>query len=656
VPPEQIAADPVAVVEAAEPLAHPAIPLPCNLYGKTRRNSRGWNLNDPAELEALDAAMAPFAQKQWGNGESRAITNPADRSDIVGHVRDADAAEAKAAVSKAEMAFAAWSSTLVSERAAILERTADLYEENAAELMALAVREAGKTRFDAIAEVREAVDFLRYYAAEAREKLGARNGLGPVVCISPWNFPLAIFTGQVAGSLAAGNSVVAKPAEQTPLIASRAVELFVQAGLPEGVLTLVQGDGARIGPALTGDKRACGIVFTGSTETARLIDISMARNGNYTAPLIAETGGLNAMIIDSTALPEQAVRDILASAFQSAGQRCSALRILFVQKDVAPVLLEMLEGAARELGIGMPWQPATDVGPVIDEEARRVITEHCEKLEAQARLLFRLDLPQTCVNGTFVAPAAFRLDSMKDLKREIFGPVLHVVEYEAHDLDRIVDDINAAGYGLTLGVHSRIDTRIDHICSRAHIGNIYVNRNQIGAVVGVQPFGGEGLSGTGPKAGGPLYLMRLSKPSQGGDITAMPQDASFDTAPRLLPGPTGEKNSYGLRPRGLIACLSPGSERQKEQARLARNAGNTVIATGADDLVFEQALEDDRLAAVMVDGEASRELRIMLAEKKGRRVPVITGKGDLFMLYAESSVSEDTTASGGNASLLAAVS
>ncbi len=650
IPPAEIAADPVACVEAADPLPHPAIPLPADLFGDTRRNSPGWNLNEPHERDALEAAMAPFTSRRWGDGEGRAVTNPAKRDDIVGHVRDAAGSEAADAIARAVSAFEDWSATPAAERAVILERVAGLYEANAAELMALAVREAGKTRFDAIAELREAIDFLRYYAAQAREKLAGRAGLGPVVCISPWNFPLAIYTGQIAGSLAAGNTVVAKPAEQTPLIAARAAELFAEAGLPDGVLNIVQGDGAKIGPVLTGDRRVGAVVFTGSTDTARAIDLSMARDGNHTAPLIAETGGLNAMIVDSTALPEQAVRDILASAFQSAGQRCSALRILFVQKDVAPTLLEMLEGAARELAIGLPWSLATDVGPVIDEEARGVISAHCDALEREGRLLFRLPVPKGCADGTFVAPAAFRLDSMQELEREIFGPVLHVVTFDASDLDRVVDEINRAGYGLTLGIHSRIDTRIDRICARAHIGNIYVNRNQIGAVVGVQPFGGEGLSGTGPKAGGPLYLLRLSRPA-GDDGDAMP-----DPAPRILPGPTGERNSYVLRPRGLVACMAPGTAHQKEQARLARNAGNTVIAVTATDPVFRQSLDDGRLSAVMIDGEVSRELRTMLAEKQGRRVPVITGQGDLFMLHAESSISEDTTASGGNASLLASVS
>lgn len=650
IPPEAIAADPIARVLAADPPEHPAIPLPADLYGAERHNSRGFNLNDPDELGRLEAAMAPFRLPPWGEAAGRALTNPADRRLTVGHVVDATAQQARAAIGRAEAAFAGWSAMPAPRRADLLQRVADRYEANAAELMALAVREAGKTRLDAVAEIREAVDFLRYYAGEARSVMSDRTGLGPAVCISPWNFPLAIFTGQIAGALAAGNTVVAKPAEQTPLIAARAAALFAEAGLPAGALELVQGDGAAIGPALTGDRRVAAVVFTGGTDTARLIDLSMARDGNHLAPLIAETGGLNAMIVDSTALPEQAVRDILASAFQSAGQRCSALRILFVQKDVAPVILQMLEGAARELAIGDPWLPATDVGPVIDEVARSDIADYCRRLEAEGRLLFRLPLPQACRHGTFVAPAAFGLASMRELTREVFGPVLHVVEFDAADIDAVVDAINAAGYGLTLGVHSRIDTRVDRICERARIGNIYVNRNQIGAVVGVQPFGGEGLSGTGPKAGGPLYLQRLSRPADGAAADGLP-----DARPRILPGPTGEKNSYMRRPRGLIACLGPDAASRRAQAQMALAAGNAVLETAADDPALAEALAREAISAIMHAGEPPRALRVRLAERPGRRLPVISGNGDAFMLFAETAISEDTTASGGNATLLSAV-
>ncbi|MGI9401324.1 MAG: bifunctional proline dehydrogenase/L-glutamate gamma-semialdehyde dehydrogenase PutA [Rhizobiaceae bacterium] len=648
IPAEKIAEDPVAAVLAADSLPHPAIALPKDMFGNKRKNSMGWNLNDPAQLAALEAEMVQFSDTQWGDAGGREIRNPAIPSDLVGWVHEANEDEARNAVSKCVKAAPAWSAKPVANRAAILEKTADLYETNAAELMAIIVREAGKTRLDAIAEIREAVDFLRYYAAEGRDRLKDASGLGAVLCISPWNFPLAIFTGQISGALIAGNSVIAKPAEQTPLISKRAVSLFHEAGLPDGVLELVQGDGAVIGPVLTGDPRIRGAAFTGSTETARLIEISMANEGNPDAPLIAETGGLNAMIVDSTALAEQAVRDIVASAFQSAGQRCSALRILFVQKDIAPHLLEMLDGASHELNIGDPWHPATDVGPVIDEDARRAILDHCTKLEAEGRLLFRLEVPESVSAGNFVPPAALQLESMSQLKHEIFGPVLHVVEYEADDLDQVMQSINAAGYGLTLGIHSRIDTRVDSLCAKADIGNIYVNRNQIGAVVGVQPFGGEGLSGTGPKAGGPHYLTRFASWKDRPDLPAR--------LPQTLRGPTGERNSYGLHPRGVIACLGPGAAAQDMQAKLVTEAGNTAFKAVPGNSEFDMALERDGLDAVIIEGELPREWRKLLAEKPGRRIPLIHVASDLSMLFAERSISEDTTASGGNATLLSSVS
>ena len=643
--PEEIAADPVDAVMRADPLSHPAIAMPCDIYKPQRANSRGWNLNDPAELARLNSAMKPFADKVWGDDTGRELLNPANKSDKVGRVSDASTADALAAISASAAAFENWSALSMGERAAILERTAELYQENAAELMALAVREAGKTRFDAVAEIREAVDFLRYYATEARSLPKNTEAIGPIVCISPWNFPLAIFTGQIAGALVTGNTVIAKPAEQTPLISAFAASLFASAGLPQNVLQLVQGDGASIGPVLTGSPKIAGIAFTGSTDTARHIDLSMSRSGRPDAPFIAETGGLNAMIVDSTALPEQAVRDILSSAFQSAGQRCSALRVLYVQKEIAPSLLEMLEGAARELAIGDPWNPATDVGPVIDEEARKTIVDHCEAMKADGRLIFEIALPAQCRDGTFVSPTALRIGSILELEREIFGPVLHVVEFDAGQVDKVVSDINKAGYGLTLGIHSRIDNRVDRICETAHIGNIYVNRNQIGAVVGVQPFGGEGLSGTGPKAGGPFYIRRFTRKA-----------GKVDVAQRtLMPGPTGESNSWILRPRGVIACLSDNGEARQRLADLARSAGNSVVSGALDDPKIRDEIVADRIDAILVDGAISPEMRRQVAEKNGRRIPIINADDAAFMLHAETSISEDTTASGGNASLLSSV-
>jgi len=392
-------------------------------------------------------------------------------------------------------------------------------------LMTLAVREAGKTIPDAVAEVREAVDFCRYNAAQAVQHFarpaelpgptGERNrlylrGRGVFACISPWNFPLAIFTGQITAALAAGNAVIAKPAEQTPLIAAFAVQLLHRAGVPVDVLHLLPGDGAKIGGALVQDPRIAGVAFTGSTETARAINQSLAKREGAIVPFIAETGGQNCMLADSSALPEQVVRDVLASSFQSAGQRCSALRVLFLQSEVADKIITMLKGAMAELSLGDPALLATDVGPVIDDEAKATLEAHSERMKREAKLLLELPLPQDAGRGSFFAPRAFEIDSLSRLTREVFGPILHVIRYRADRLDRVLDAINATGYGLTLGIHSRIDETARRIHERLKVGNAYVNRNMIGAVVGVQPFGGEGLSGTGPKAGGPHYLYRFA--------------------------------------------------------------------------------------------------------------------------------------------------
>ncbi len=643
--PETIAAEPIAKLKSHASIPHPAIPLPKEIFSG-RRNSRGWNLNDPAALEKLEKEMQPYKVATWSFGKGSVVRNPANRGEKIGSFKIASAEDAAKAVAKAKAGFAKWSAASAAYRAGILERTADLYEENHAELMAIIVREAGKTRLDAIAEIREAVDFLRYYAAEARTN-EPRHALGPIVCISPWNFPCAIFTGQIAGALSAGNTVVAKPAEQTPLIAEFLVSLFHKAGAPKDALVLVQGDGAVVGPALTGSAQIAGVAFTGSTDTARLIDLSMAR-ANPHAALVAETGGLNAMIVDSTALPEQAVRDIVASAFQSAGQRCSALRVLFVQKDVAPQMLDMLQGAAEELKIGDPWHPATDVGPVIDEEARQGILAHCEKLKSEGRLLFKLELPDECRNGTFIAPVAFRLNTISELEREIFGPVLHVIEFEADRIDEVVASINATGYGLTMGVHSRIDTRVDKICAAATIGNIYVNRNQIGAVVGVQPFGGEGLSGTGPKAGGPLYAKRF---------TIAPSAELPQTRVMQMQGPTGEQNTWSLIPRGLVACLGPDAADIAAQVEIAKAAGNLVVTLGDHDGSMETVLNLPKLSLVLYEArdQSLAAMREALAARPGKRVLVINPNENPEMLFAEKAISEDTTASGGNASLLASV-
>ncbi|WP_461307952.1 bifunctional proline dehydrogenase/L-glutamate gamma-semialdehyde dehydrogenase PutA, partial [Albidovulum sp.] len=516
VPPEKVAACPFAAVEAMLPeIASRAIRRGPDLFVPERRNSRGFDLTDAPTLALIDAAREEHAKADFAaepllackvaGRKPRRVVNPAN-GQAVGRVIEASAADVDQALGAARP----WGAS-AAERAATLNRAADLYEENFGPIFALLAREAGKTLPDAVAELREAVDFLRYYAARGLEL--TRPPLGTFTCISPWNFPLAIFTGQIAAALAAGNAVLAKPAEQTPLIAAFAVRLLHKAGVPAAALQLLPGDGPTVGARLTADPRVDGVCFTGSTETALMIRRAMARHLAPGAPLIAETGGLNAMIVDSTALPEQAVRDIVASAFQSAGQRCSALRCLYVQEDIADSFNDMLYGAMEELAVGDPWHLATDVGPVIDEEAEQGIRAYVEKARKEGRLLRQLSRPG---GGHYIAPCVIRVRGIGDMKREVFGPVLHVATFDADDLDRVIEDINATGYGLTFGLHTRIDGRVQELTDALHVGNIYVNRNQIGAVVGSQPFGGEGLSGTGPKAGGPHYLPRFTAPEAPG--------------------------------------------------------------------------------------------------------------------------------------------
>ncbi|HEY4943298.1 MAG TPA: bifunctional proline dehydrogenase/L-glutamate gamma-semialdehyde dehydrogenase PutA [Rhizomicrobium sp.] len=533
-PVDDIVADPVAQIAAARPHRNPRIALPQDILGE-RKNSSGFVWSDPKITEPLllemDAILgAPHAAAPLVGGTARSgvgadVRDPADRRRIVGTVTEASAIDAADALGAAHAAQRDWNALGGKARAGILHRAADLFESNRALLMSLAIREAGKTLPNALGEVREAVDFLRYYASRAALMFedpvrlpgptGESNeitlhGKGTFACISPWNFPLAIFTGQVAGALAAGNSVLAKPAEQTPLIAAAAVKLLHEAGVPPGVLHFLPGDGPKIGNALFADPRLAGVAFTGSTDAATAINRALAARTGPIATLIAETGGQNAMIVDSTALPEQVARDVLSSAFDSAGQRCSALRVLFVQDDVADKMLNIILGAMDELKLGDPMRLDTDIGPVIDEAARDVLKTHALRMTRDAKLLRKLSVPPELSNGVFFAPHAFEIDSLARLQREVFGPVLHVVRYSADSLGKVCDAINATGYGLTLGVHSRIEETAAFVRDRVHAGNVYVNRNQIGAVVGVQPFGGEGLSGTGPKAGGPHYLLRFA--------------------------------------------------------------------------------------------------------------------------------------------------
>jgi RHH-type proline utilization regulon transcriptional repressor/proline dehydrogenase/delta 1-pyrroline-5-carboxylate dehydrogenase len=558
-PVDDIIADPLEKIRQLTTKPHPHIPTPPDIYQPERRNSRGIDVSDPLELAPLDADMRQALERQWRaaplvggetrKGNEQPILDPANRQRQVGCVVTAHASLVEAAMTIAAGAAPAWDAGGAEDRALALERTADLMERDMPVLMALAVREAGKTVPDAVAEVREAVDFCRYYAVRCRQDFaapaslpgptGERNelslhGRGVFVCISPWNFPLAIFTGQVAAALAAGNAVVAKPAEQTPLIAHKAVTLMHEAGVPGEVLQLLPGDGETVGAPLVNHPLVAGVAFTGSTETARAIHKALANKRGPIVPLIAETGGQNTMIVDSSALPEQVVSDTIASAFQSAGQRCSALRVLYLQSDIADKTMEMLTGAMAELAVGDPALLKTDVGPVIDAASLKILETHAARMAKESRLIYQCALGSECAAGTFFAPRAFEIESITQLEREVFGPVLHVLRYRADELDAVIDDINATGYGLTVGLHSRIDTAIDHINSRLKIGNTYVNRNQIGAVVGVQPFGGEGLSGTGPKAGGPRYLHRfaterslsVNTTAQGGNASLMSLDES----------------------------------------------------------------------------------------------------------------------------------
>lgn len=530
-----IIADPVVETGKLMDIPHPKIPLPRDIF-PGRVNSRGMPMWDDGTRDRLVSGMTmalaqPIEATALVDGQAlkrgpvRPIASPADRSIQVGSVWEADEAAVARAMESASAAQPDWDLLRGAARAAILEKAADLSEAATPRLAGLLVREAGKTLDNAIGDIREAVDFLRYYASQARAAFeqpsvlpgptGERNemslhGRGVIACISPWNFPLAIFTGQVSAALAAGNAVVAKPAEQTPLVAFEAVKLLHQAGVPKTVLQFLPGDGARIGKVLLAHRALSGVAFTGSNETAAIINRQIAARDGAIPVLIAETGGMNAMIVDSSALPEQAVRDVLASAFDSAGQRCSAARLLFVQEDVADKVITMLKGAMAELTLGDPMDFATDVGPVIDEDARQSLEAHKARMRAEAKTILDLPLPPACARGTFVSPAAYEIASVSMLRREVFGPVLHIVRFAGDRLADVCAALNATGYGLTLGLHTRIETTAAEVRRRVRVGNIYVNRNQIGAVVGAQPFGGEGLSGTGPKAGGPHYLHRFA--------------------------------------------------------------------------------------------------------------------------------------------------
>ena len=666
VPPERVAACPLAAMEAMMPVANAAIPTGPALFG-ARLNSRGWDLTDSGDLGMIEAARGPWQATVFEagprlagravGGPRLAVMNPAT-GDLVGYVLTASAADSDTALRLAEPWAAA-----APERAEVLRRAADLYEAEFGQIFAILAREAGKSLADAVGELREAVDFLRYYASGAGAITAPARGI--FACISPWNFPLAIFTGQIAAALAAGNAVLAKPAEQTPLIAALAVDLLHRAGVPVSALQLLPGDGV-VGAALTRDARVSGVCFTGSTEVALIIRKAMADHLDPSAPLIAETGGLNAMMVDSTALPEQAVRDILAASFQSAGQRCSALRCLYVQEDVAEPLLEMLAGAMDELALGDPWALATDVGPVIDAEAQAGIVEYVAAARAEGRVIKEMSAPDV---GHFVAPVVLRVAGIAAMPREIFGPVLHVATFKASEIDAVIAAVNATGYGLTFGLHTRIDDRVQRIVEALHVGNTYVNRNQIGAVVGSQPFGGEGLSGTGPKAGGPEYLARFG-------VVAAPAAAEEDRAAgemdvaaslrmdhgmarpaqaRELPGPTGESNLLTSQPRDPVLCLGPSAAAALAQSEAIRALGGRAVEAPGLPVDALARLVGFSGAIWWGDIPGGRLRAQALAGRSGPILPLIGGMPDAGHALLERHVCIDTTASGGNAQLLAEV-
>lgn len=759
IPVESLLDDPVEQVRGWQQPANPLIPAPIDLYGAERRNSSGIDLTDMNQLLASRENMLRWLdtlplQRETG-GTPMEIRNPADHRQLIGTVTLADRTLLESAVRRAHEAFPDWSATPVADRAAILVRFSDALEAHRDELICLCCKEAGKSVPDGIAEVREAVDFCRYYAAQAVKADFASRGLHPrgvVVCISPWNFPLAIFLGQVTAALAAGNTVVAKPAEQTSLVALRASELLVACGLPPGALQTVVATGKEAGEALIPDPRVQAVMFTGSTETGNWISRRLARRADAPIPLIAETGGQNCMIVDSTALPEQVVDDVITSGFQSAGQRCSALRVLFLQQEIADKVIAMIIGAMRELRVGDPALLANDIGPLIDDRALARMHEHQRFMASSGRLLHACDGP-SAGDHSFFPPHLYEISNLSLLEREVFGPIVHVIRFRAAELPQVVEQINATGYGLTFGVHSRIERRTEALAASVKAGNVYINRNMIGAIVGVQPFGGHGLSGTGPKAGGPQYLYRLvsHQPEREnaedqlplpagaeGAAAAVPRDAdnaslawrgrglggrvstlrqyiaqyahtapstadaeqTLDSArrqllfaqrllerPTELPGPTGESNILALEPRGelLLSLDDPAHNGEYLMALLsALSAGNSVIGVAGDQLFADwtdtaRGLEEaglpadcfqvvpdaglapalglDRIQGVLVHAR-SRYLHAIaraVAERDGPVIPLISSVSPEMLLrqtLLEKTVSIDTTAAGGNASLM----
>ena len=641
---------------------------PKKIYDPSRINSSGYDLNNVTELDQINIKREKFKEIKWilssqlksePSGSIVSIANPFNSNDIVGEVKTATVSDVNKSIENATL----W--TIPNEeKTIILNKIADLYEKNFIEIFAILTREAGKTISDAISEIREAVDFIRYYSFES-SKLTDSKPLGKIVCISPWNFPLAIFTGQIIAALSVGNAVLAKPADYTPIIAIRAVELMYKAGVPRTSLQLLIGDGPILGDALVTNKFIDGICFTGSTNIAKLINKNSASEGNPYVSLVAETGGINAMIVDSTALPEQAVKDILASSFQSAGQRCSALRMLYLQEDIAHKFLEMLYGAMDELIVNDPWLANTDIGPIISINATKDIEKYINLANDENRVLHQVKIP---AQGSFVKPTVIKVESIKQLKREIFGPVLHVATFKSADIPGIVDDINNKGYGLTFGVHSRIDSRIHYICENLNVGNIYVNRNQIGAVVGTQPFGGEGLSGTGPKAGGPSYLYQFVKGNVNTTYEYADKKTEIENAQKIidecyqverkvlnctsLPGPTGESNILTTYPKGIILCLGPTEKQAELQAKSVRDIGSTACIVLGLDLNNLSKLENFSAVMLFAKIDMVRVAKKALAEKNGSIIPLITNTETLKNMKIERHVCINTTAAGGNVELL----
>ncbi|MGB1344392.1 MAG: bifunctional proline dehydrogenase/L-glutamate gamma-semialdehyde dehydrogenase PutA [Amylibacter sp.] len=641
---------------------------PKKIYNPSRINSSGYDLNNVTELDQINIKREKFKEIKWilssqlksePSGSIVSIVNPFNINDIVGEVKTATVSDVNKSIENATL----W--TIPNEeKTIILNKIADLYEKNFIEIFAILTREAGKTISDAISEIREAVDFIRYYSFES-SKLTDSKPLGKIVCISPWNFPLAIFTGQIIAALSVGNAVLAKPADYTPIIAIRAVELMYKAGVPRTSLQLLIGDGPILGDALVTNKFIDGICFTGSTNIAKLINKNSASEGNPYVSLVAETGGINAMIVDSTALPEQAVKDILASSFQSAGQRCSALRMLYLQEDIAHKFLEMLYGAMDELIVNDPWLANTDIGPIISINATKDIEKYINLANDENRVLHQVKIP---AQGSFVKPTVIKVESIKQLEREIFGPVLHVATFKSADIPGIVDDINNKGYGLTFGVHSRIDSRIHYICENLNVGNIYVNRNQIGAVVGTQPFGGEGLSGTGPKAGGPSYLYQFVKGNVNTTYEYADKKTEIENAQKIidecyqverkvlnctsLPGPTGESNILTTYPKGIILCLGPTEKQAELQAKSVRDIGSTACIVLGLDLNNLRKLENFSAVMLFATIDMVRVAKKALAEKNGSIIPLITNTETLKNMKIERHVCINTTAAGGNVELL----